>query len=582
MTFFGFFFGTLVSLVIPGWLILRKAGIKLPPFLSLLVIFFVSSTLIFQVSFFSVLLNASQALWIYFFAALAAGTVFLRSIRIGDLLSPLIDEIEPVFKNRVSLLLFLVVWGYFVSNSERFDGVFAGWDAVVSWNRWALDWFQGRFPAGTYHYPQLIPALWGAIYRFSGHEYQFLVLFIIPTIVFLFFLHLTALGARSSGKHAIFLLFQFFFIKKYFGAHLFDGYVDVVIVILAALAFLILEEARNLARALQFEESSKMLLLAALIASCAALVKQAGFFVLALTFLEATILNASFPQRNRRFASIFLIPLILVAPYYAYAEFLIRSGINASEVSWVTQDIYDRKSPVLRIYDSILTMGWPSALFLAHGIWMVTQKGWKRRMSAFTLLLFLIWAAFFCYDFRNLSVGFAACSYSYGSIFGEGLLSRFAGLALKLKNSPLRRASVMWAFAILIPVLFLVQKNNPESKLDLHHRKLKLKTHLSPCISDFLYSNWVEKCSTFQSDYPVYGYLPDFERLFKSINLRASTVENAGKLKLALESTGTNCFVIPKKIPEILEQTLRESSDRNKIKQVFTSGDLRFYESMPD
>ena len=36
--------------------------------------------------------------------------------------------------------------------------IFQQWDAVVSWNRWAIDWAANRLPSGTGLYPQLLPA----------------------------------------------------------------------------------------------------------------------------------------------------------------------------------------------------------------------------------------------------------------------------------------------------------------------------------------------------------------------------------------------------------------------------------------
>jgi hypothetical protein len=35
--------------------------------------------------------------------------------------------------------------------------ILLGYDPVVQWNPWAVDWSQNRFPNRIYHYPQLIP-----------------------------------------------------------------------------------------------------------------------------------------------------------------------------------------------------------------------------------------------------------------------------------------------------------------------------------------------------------------------------------------------------------------------------------------
>src|SRR6185437_10212014 len=39
-----------------------------------------------------------------------------------------------------------------------------GYDSISSWNPWALDWAQNKFPGRIYHYPQLVPAMWSFVY----------------------------------------------------------------------------------------------------------------------------------------------------------------------------------------------------------------------------------------------------------------------------------------------------------------------------------------------------------------------------------------------------------------------------------
>ena len=53
----------------------------------------------------------------------------------------------------------LVVIGGFASLRHRAElgQIFQQWDAVVSWNRWAVDWAAGRLPFATSIYPQLLP-----------------------------------------------------------------------------------------------------------------------------------------------------------------------------------------------------------------------------------------------------------------------------------------------------------------------------------------------------------------------------------------------------------------------------------------
>ena len=47
--------------------------------------------------------------------------------------------------------------GLTVARHLHAGDIFQEWDAVVSWNRWAIDWAANRLPRTTAEYPQLLP-----------------------------------------------------------------------------------------------------------------------------------------------------------------------------------------------------------------------------------------------------------------------------------------------------------------------------------------------------------------------------------------------------------------------------------------
>ena len=51
----------------------------------------------------------------------------------------------------------LVIGGFALSGIAQAGQIFQQWDAVVSWNRWAVDWAANRLPYATSIYPQLLP-----------------------------------------------------------------------------------------------------------------------------------------------------------------------------------------------------------------------------------------------------------------------------------------------------------------------------------------------------------------------------------------------------------------------------------------
>jgi len=51
----------------------------------------------------------------------------------------------------------LVIGGFALACIAQVGQIFQQWDAVVSWNRWAVDWAANRLPYATSIYPQLLP-----------------------------------------------------------------------------------------------------------------------------------------------------------------------------------------------------------------------------------------------------------------------------------------------------------------------------------------------------------------------------------------------------------------------------------------
>ncbi|MGY3621533.1 hypothetical protein [Bradyrhizobium sp. USDA 10063] len=83
----------------------------------------------------------------------------------------------------VVALTYFNIWKHGVPN------VFHGGDVSVSWNVWSLVWAEGRFPTGSYGYPQFISTLWAVTYIFTGSDiqyfafYVYIVLIIVPLVL---------------------------------------------------------------------------------------------------------------------------------------------------------------------------------------------------------------------------------------------------------------------------------------------------------------------------------------------------------------------------------------------------------------
>ena len=65
----------------------------------------------------------------------------------------------------------MVIGGFALAGIAEIGQIFQQWDAVVSWNRWAVDWAANRLPYATSIYPQLLPTNISLTYVFmQGSE----------------------------------------------------------------------------------------------------------------------------------------------------------------------------------------------------------------------------------------------------------------------------------------------------------------------------------------------------------------------------------------------------------------------------
>jgi len=578
MIFYRLFFGILVTAYLPGMLIVKRLGFQIPFFSRVLISSFLSLILIFQVSFIATLSHALWIYWAYFFSVLGLTLYSLRVVSFASVIEEWNLTWLSIQKNKVQLSFFLLMIVFISARFDRFNNVFTNWDAIVSWGRWANDWYNGIFPQGTYHYAQLLPASWAAIYRYAGHDYQFFVVFLVPTLVMTFLFSLVEGIKDLRGASALGFILIFYWINHLFDIYLFDGYVDIIVMISAGCALVSLNRAYLSEGEKRYSDADRYMLAALLSASASALTKQGGLLVMAYVLIESVILNRKIPsEKNRNFRNFSLV-LILVLPFYAYIEYLIRKGVIGSEVSWVTRDIYQGKSPLQRLIDATLSMRITSYLFLANFIWAIVFNGWKRRLAVFTFTLYVIWGCFFSYDYRNLSVGYAANAFTYGVLFGDRFFLTLNSFQNWLKRKNYTKLSVLWVFIPLAVILFLANRNNSNERLELHNRKLKIQAYTDAVLAYFLYSGWNQKCVEVHSNWALLSYLPDFSEKYQWINLRDIDDSNLRDFELVLGKSGFHCYVIPVRISQRLEDVLQKSIAAGVLYLKYQSDEHRYFQ----
>ncbi len=454
-------------------------------------------------------------------------------------------------------------------------GIFNAWDAVLSWNRWANAWLAGSYPEWTNGYPQLIPMNWALCYSIQGNSLQFVPkltteLYALGVLVALFDI---AFLRRSAGALLAAPLFLWLLHNVQIGAY--GGDVDVAVTFMAFAAF------HALVRAASGDAASltKSLFAVSLFAAGAAAAKQAGLFILVMIVPMAFFLLkprlAGLGLGTKRLLKPLLVHLLLAlviaAPCYACAKYMVEKGRDKYKVAFVTEEIYGQRGHLERSIISskmfLLRLGLgmheiPGARWthvaLDKGISGVIEffkpyRALSALMALFALLLvylgtrsgplglwpFLfigapltcVWALLYCYDLRNLcsALPFLALTSGLGL---ESLATRFRwrGWALLVLLLALYVPLALWVFG--------------DAALKKSHETLEMRVG-NPRLNAKLYA-YDEKSpikSRIATDYEFINYLPGLKGLLRYQEYR--TKDERWLFDTALSEPSVGFFMIP-------------------------------------
>jgi hypothetical protein len=317
-------------------------------------------------------------------------------------------------------------WTLFELLLQRNPGIFEISDAVVSWNRWAVDWYNNRLPVLTWEYPQLIPANWSITYilttpQMSPVQVQFFakaVMGLFPLGILLIFVDIF-LRFRSLAALAAISVYAYL-LTQLLGNYIGSGYVDIPVAFfmsLAAYLLLLFYKA-----ALNFKAA---FFAAGAVAAGAVLTKQAGFFivffyfgVLAWLFLFSARQTA---YKIRQAWFILLLICLLIVPWYMLKGIQIAQKVDESNIHYLISDIHVEKVPLQRLWIAT-TNKLPQALHINLQaptdmlgrisiligmvfflLWAFISQTGRLIILAIILPYYLLWATFFSYDIRNIA-----------------------------------------------------------------------------------------------------------------------------------------------------------------------------------
>lgn len=393
----------------------------------------------------------------------------------------------------VGYALSVVVWG-FRTWMDGFGLVIDRWDAVVSWNDWAEQWAGNRFPHKTWEYPQLLPINLSLAYVFTGSKVvQFfntawLGMFMLYILLLLLDL---ALEHRTVGYFAGIIAAKFI-LKEFTWEFFHTAYADLPLAFFAFASVYAVLEARQPA---DRKRRHGYLWIGMLLAAGAAVTKQGGLYLLLMTPLMAhfLVLNkvegaGDSSQRGKRLLRWVGAMLLIVLPWYVYVQVGIARGTFESNIEWVSNGIYGDLTYWERFanaFSSLGVYGYALIVLFLGGFWL--EKPFRWMVYGIVLPYFLMWAVFFGYDPRNLSLVFGFWGLGLGmlleTILGWG--GKVIGW-LKLGRIPAYVVPVLLGASIAAGGLLLTDEKLTSQQLDAQRHILddRLNTFLYQYFDD--------------------------------------------------------------------------------------------------
>ena len=433
-------------------------------------------------------------------------------------------------KNAVPAAVLLVLTASLYFFFSNLGTVFTHWDAVFSWNRWAIDWYLNDIPGLTYLYPQLIPANWSLSYIFmQDHTLQFVAKSIMP--LFSIFILFAFYDLYLTKKNSVFILSIFFFSALsllYSLPYIDSGYVDFAVAFFSMAAF------HTILQADPDDPGHSNYIVILLFATAAAITKQAGFIILVFSVIWLIWLVVKHREninRRRKITGVTISVLIILLGLYWYIIKLvdIAMGRDFSSLKFLFVDIHHNATLLQRFVNGLENLRASPVFFLvlmALSLFSLFNRRSRWFTLGITLPSIIIWGLFFSYDDRNIIVSFPFLAYSasYGTAYllrilklgklKEYFVSKFPGFSIRRQKIKIRlwpeRVLFLLVFLAILASVFLVGAYGDTIK---HNQIEKQKTigimELNKQVYDYKEKNGIE--GKIITDYYWITVLPGFE-----------------------------------------------------------------------
>ena len=333
----------------------------------------------------------------------------------------------------ILLGLALIQFSHYLSSWFRdLGGIFTEHDAVVGWNRFAMEWARSEvargFPQGINYYPMGLPGAYSVTYILLGTFSIQMFSKAMPGILFLFamgtLIH-TGWRERSWAMRCFLTVYLFGTIQaKFLQSHWTSGYADIPVTCWSAIVFCLLLRC-DLSSTEKERRSTFVLALVA--AFSGAMTKQGGLLTL-FSVVVFGCLRIGLPSALR-----LSLPSVVVAGAY-YGWLVLR--VKVFKVDWANaglliqsagSSIFDRWHhawKMMRLFARPNELLGLAVCQIGACLALVRQRPWWAWVAIHGLGYSLIWASTFSYDIRNFAPALFALSLACSIFLIE--LTRFS------------------------------------------------------------------------------------------------------------------------------------------------------------
>ncbi len=472
-------------------------------------------------------------------------TEYLRSLRFlqkNESLHSFSQIIFDILRFAFVVLAASSIWWAFRVWFINLDTVFAEWDAIVSWNRWAVQWFSGEFPSGTSRYAQLIPTNFAVAYAFlNGAQIQFFAKSIMPLFNLFILLLMFELGLETKNSgYFIGVVATRYIMKKFLGPYIASGYVDVALAFFTFITIYTLLKAKT---TFNSNQQLQYMSIGAVFAAGAALTKQNGLYILAIfPFLSYWLIIRNIATLNRREQIIQIlkwagISLVIILPWYLFNEYRILAGSNETNIAYLAIERHEGRNIFERLFRA---MGLLEEYVFLYPLILLSLPFLESTVIWISLTVLLpyslIWAFAFSTFPRNLSIALPLLGMVTG-LSAQNVVNLGKGFLEKIKFDQMR----LFLMVIIAMLMIIIGSLFVSDAILIEHQEEQQKDILLRSINHKIYDYFEEngQYEPIMTNYPI-QYLPGMENLqidignFGDYNLYRWVIDNHPEARLML------------------------------------------------